>query len=155
MKRLDKYEIEQLSLIEDYIKDSGYKLTLQRKEILMEFIKNSQKHLSGEDIYEKLKTKGIGISTVYRNIKLFTDIDILKEIKFEQKSYYELKMFAKKPLHIHFKCENCDKIIDIVDRKIILKFVKINGLIEDIYSSEIFDADIMLHGYCKDCKTTK
>lgn len=61
-------------------------------------------------------------------------------------------MFAKKPLHIHLKCENCSEVIDITDEEIILQFIKMNGLIENKYIVEIFDADIMLHGYCEKCK---
>jgi hypothetical protein len=28
-------------------------------------------------------------------------------------NYYELKIYSKKSLHIHFKCSNCNSIIDI------------------------------------------
>ncbi|HSH36106.1 Fur family transcriptional regulator, partial [Schnuerera sp.] len=101
--------------------------------------------------YNKLKTEGIGISTVYRNINLFVDLDILKEFKIDETSYYELKMYAKKPLHIHFKCEECENLIDIKDRDIILKYLKINNSIEKKYGIQINDLDIMFHGLCSNC----
>ncbi|MCH3965960.1 MAG: hypothetical protein LKE46_17245 [Clostridium sp.] len=37
-------------------------------------------------------------------------------------SYYGLKIYSKKPLHIHFKCTNCNDIIDIDDSKNIVLF---------------------------------
>lgn len=152
MEEIARYKGEQLNLIEKHIKENGYKLTNPRKEILKLFIKNSQKHLSCEELYNVLKRKDIGISTVYRNIKLFKELDILKEIKLDEKNYYELKMFAKRPLHIHLRCEVCSQVIDIIDEEIILGFLKVNNLIEEKYKTEIFDADILLHGCCNKCK---
>lgn len=151
MNKLSSYESEQLCLLKKWIEKHGYKLTQQREEILLEFIENSQKHLTAEDVYFRIKGKGIGISTVYRNIKLFGDLGILKEIKIEDKSCYELKMYAKKPLHIHLICEKCGRIRDVDDKDIVLKYVKMNKLIEKTYEVEIFDTDIMFHGLCKDC----
>jgi Fur family ferric uptake transcriptional regulator len=151
MKKVNNYSEENFSLIKDLIEDAGYKMTYQRREILREFIKNKEEHLSAEEVYDILKNKGIGISTVYRNIKLFVDLEILKEFKVDDTSYYELKMFARKPLHIHFKCENCGDIKDIADREIILKYLKTNNLVEEKYFVEIYDVDVMFHGLCDNC----
>ena len=100
---LDNYQKENYNLIIDLIEKNGYKLTNQRLQILLVFIINNQKHLSVEEVNDILKYKGIGISTVYRTTKLFSNLGILKEFKVDDTNYYELKMFAKKPLHIHFK----------------------------------------------------
>lgn len=142
---------ESFLLIKDLIKDTGYRMTNQRSEILKEFIKNEGEHLSIEKIYNNLKYKGIGISTIYRNVNLFVNLEILKEFKVDDINYYELKMYARKPLHIHFKCKKCGDIKDIVDREIILKHLKTNKLIEEKYSLEINDVDIMYCGLCTNC----
>ena len=94
---------------------------------------------------------GIGISTVYRNLNLFVNLRILAEFKIDDINYYELKIYAKKPLHIHFKCEKCEDVKDIVDREIILEHLKIYNLIEEKYSMEINDVDMMYHGLCGEC----
>lgn len=151
MKKLNGWEKETLNLIENVIDRNGYKATNQRKEILYIFIKHNQKHLSAEEVYEYVKPEGIGLATVYRNIKIFVDLDIIKEIRVDDTNYYELKMYGKKPLHIHFQCENCGCIEDILDQDIILEYLRINRLIEDKQGCEIFDMDIMFHGLCKDC----
>lgn len=148
---LSSWEMETFDLIKNLIDRKGYKLTNQRKEILFVFIKNNQKHFSAEEVYVELKPEGIGIATVYRNIRILVDLDIIKEFKVDDTNYYELKMYAKKPLHIHFKCENCNRIEDIIDQEIILEYFKINKLIEEKQESKIFDIDIMFHGLCKDC----
>lgn len=155
MKELNEYQNENLSLIKDLIEGQGYKFTYQRKKILFEFINNSEKHLSAEEINDILKEERIGISTIYRTINLFTKLGILKEFKVDDTSYYELKMFAKKPLHIHLQCENCKEIVDVIDQEIILQFLKLNSIIEKKCKVEIHDADIMFHVLCNDCLDTK
>ena len=54
-------------------------------------------------------------------------------------------------MHIHFKCEKCGTIKDIVGREIILKYLKTNNLIEEKYDVEINDVDIMFRGLCDNC----
>ena len=151
MEYSNLYKENRILSIEELIKNAGYKITNQRSEILNEFIRNEGAHLSAENVYANLYDKGIGISTVYRNISLFVNLGILAELKVDHSNLYELKIFARKPLHIHFKCEKCQDIKDIVDRNIILKHLKINNLIEEKYSMEIHDADIMYDGLCDKC----
>lgn len=151
MDALTNWEKETVNLIEELVGKHGYKNTTQRREILFIFIKNQENHFSAEEVYEKLKGEGIGMATIYRNMNIFVDLRILKEFKVDDTNYYELKMYAKKPLHIHFKCDNCNCIEDIVDRNIILEYLKLNKLVEEKQDSEIIDVDIMFHGICKKC----
>ena len=151
MESLNLYKENRYLLIKELIKDAGYKMTDQRSEILKEFIKEEGAHLSAESIRDSLRCMGIGISTVYRNLNLFVNLRILAEFKIDDINYYELQIYAKKPLHIHFKCEKCEVVKDIVDRKIILEHLKINNLIEEKYFMEINDVDIMYYGLCGEC----
>lgn len=151
MDNISNWERETLLLIEDLINKKGYKLTNQGREIIYVFLRNDQKHLTAEEVHEKLKPNGVGLATVYRNIKIFVDLGIIKEFKVEDTNYYELKMYAKKPLHIHLQCEGCGNIEDILNQDIIFEYLKINQLIEEEQECEIHDMDIMIHGLCKDC----
>lgn len=151
MKGLNLYKENKFVLIRELIKDEGYKLTEQRGEVLKEFIKKEGTHLSAKSIYDSLHCKGIGISTVYRNLNLFVNLRILTEFKVDDTNYYELKIYSKKPFHIHFKCEKCEDVKDIVDREIVLEHLQTSNLIEEKYSMEINDLDIMYHGLCGEC----
>mgnify|MGYP002406743124 FL=1 len=151
MGNLSNWEEETLSLIEDFINKKGYKLTAQRREIIQVFLRNDQKHLTAEKIHEKLRDSGVGLATVYRNIKIFVDLGIIAEFKVEDTNYYELKMYAKKPLHIHLQCENCGNIEDILNQDIIFEYLKINQLIEEDKKCQIYDMNIMIHGLCRNC----
>lgn len=151
MDNISNWERETLLLIEDLINKKGYKLTNQRREIIYVFLRNDQKHLTAERVHEKLKPNGVGLATIYRNIKIFVDLGIIKEFKVEDTNYYELKMYAKKPLHIHFQCEHCGNIGDILNQDIIFEYLKINQIIEGEQECRIRDMDIMIHGVCKNC----
>lgn len=136
------------------IERNGNKFTLQ-KQIILKIILESNVHLSAKEIYGKVKGKNIGLATVYRNLKEFQESGIVKEINVNGISYYEMKIYSRKPLHIHLKCNKCDNIIDIDSRELNLKYLKLNRTIEAKNNIEIFDVDIMFIGLCSKCKEEK
>ncbi|SHH22888.1 Fur family transcriptional regulator [Tepidibacter thalassicus] len=137
--------------IKNLIERKGYKFTKQKRVILEELIK-SNTHLNSKQIYDKVKDRKIGLATVYRTLSLFSEIGIVKEINIDGVSYYELKMYSKKPLHIHFQCVKCNSIIDIDDNNLNLQYLKICREIENKNNVDIYDIDIMLVGICDKCK---
>lgn len=112
----------------------------------------SSSHLMAEEIYQRVKNDKIGLATVYRSLKLFERLGIVKEIPMDGVKYYELKIYSKKPLHIHFKCSNCNVIIDIDDADINLDYIKLNQKVEMKRELEVNDANITLLGLCKKCR---
>ena len=138
-------------LVKKLIEKKGFRFTNQRK-LILEQLFLTDKHLTAEDIYQRLKEFNIGLATVYRNVKIFSSIGIVKEIVVDGICYYELKIFSKKPLHLHFQCINCNDIIDIDEREVALEYLKLNKTIENTNGLEIYDANIMLVGLCKVCR---
>ncbi|NFH80157.1 transcriptional repressor [Clostridium botulinum] len=142
---------ENISFYKNLIKKHGYKFTMQKRIILLEVI-NSNTHLSVKEIYDRVKHNRIGITTVYRSLKTFNELGIVKEINVNGTSYYEIKIFSGNPLHIHFKCSKCNSIIDIEDNFLNLEYIKLNKKIEEKNNLEIDDLNIMLIGTCSKCK---
>lgn len=142
---------ENISFYKNLIKKHGYKFTVQKRIILLEII-NSNTHLSVKEIYDRVKHNHIGITTVYRSLKTFNELGIVKEINVNGTSYYEIKIFSGNPLHIHFKCSICNSIIDIEDNFLNLEYIKLNKKIEEKNNLEIDDLNIMLIGICSKCK---
>ncbi len=142
---------ENISFYKNLIKKQGYKFTMQKRIILLEVI-NSNTHLSVKEIYDRVKHNRIGITTVYRSLKTFNELGIVKEINVNGTSYYEIKIFSGNPLHIHFKCSKCNSIIDIEDKFLNLEYIKLNKKIEEKNNLEIDDLNIMLIGTCSKCK---
>lgn len=61
MKKRNGYEYKDIKLIKKLIEKNNCEFTYQRKEILIELIRNNEKHLNAEKVYGKIKHKGIGI----------------------------------------------------------------------------------------------
>lgn len=142
---------EEFLSIKKLIETKGYKFTVQ-KRIILEELFNTDIHLTAKEIYSKVKNQNIGLATIYRTMSLFTTIGIVKEIHADGMSYYELKMYSKKPLHIHFKCVKCNRIIDVDNTGAEIKYLKLNREIEESKKLQIHDANIMLIGLCDKCK---
>lgn len=130
---------------------NNIKNTKQKEKILLELMQSSS-HLMAEEIYQRVKNDKIGLTTVYRSLKLFERLGIVKEIPMDGVKYYELKIYSKKPLHIHFKCSNCNVIIDIDDADINLDYIKLNQKVEMKRELEVNDVNITLLGLCKKCR---
>lgn len=134
------------------LQSNGHKFTNQ-KECVLKILIESDIHLSAEEIYRKIiKNRTFGLATVYRNLKVFKELNIVKEIAVDGTNYYEMKIFSGKPLHIHFKCKKCNSIIDIDSKFSNLDYLNLNNRIEDENNLLIFDADIMLIGLCNNCR---
>ena len=130
---------------------NNIKNTKQKEKILLELMQSSS-HLMAEEIYQRVKNDKIGLATVYRSLKLFERLGIVKEIPMDGVKYYELKIYSKKPLHIHFKCSNCNVIIDIDYADINLDYIKLNQKVEMKRELEVNDVNITLLGLCKKCR---
>ncbi len=129
----------------------GYKFTLG-KQIVLETVLNSKTHLNAKEIYEKAREKHIGLATVYRALKVFNELGIVKEINIDGTNYYEMKIFSGKPLHIHFKCYKCNSIIDIDSQSVNFDYLKLNQKIAEDNNLEIYDSNIMFIGLCSKCR---
>lgn len=140
-----------LTLFKKIVEENDYKFTFQKKIILKAIIE-SKNHLNAREIYEKINIKNIGLATVYRNLKVFQKLGIVKEIGIDGVNYYEMKMFSRNPFHVHLKCNRCGSIIDIDTKAFSLDYIKLNEKIEKSNSIEIFDTDIMFMGLCSKCK---
>ncbi|MGK0466450.1 MAG: Fur family ferric uptake transcriptional regulator [Clostridium sp.] len=132
------------------LKNNGYEFTSQ-KQIILRTITNYNTHLNAKEIYEKVKEKSIGLATIYRALKVFNELGIVKEININGISYYEMEIFSGKPLHIHFKCCKCNSIIDLDSQTLNLDYLKLNKKMEKEKNLEIYDSNIIFVGLCSKC----
>ena len=142
---------ETIEYIKKLFKKKGYKFTIQ-KETILEVLLENKEHKNAKQIHDKVKNQNIGITTVYRTLNLFTELDIVKEINISGTSYYEIKIFSKNPFHIHFKCFKCNSIIDINNKDINLNCLYLKQKVESVSNLDIYDINIMFTGLCKSCK---
>ena len=143
----------ELQKIKSIIERENLKFTIQ-KQLILEALLSSKEHITINELHDKLKVNNIGIATLYRNLDSFKNLGIITEINVEGKAYYEMKIFGRKPIHIHFKCTNCGKIMDIEDNKLYHEYLKLNRLIEE-RDLLIYDSVFTFKGICSDCKKLK
>ena len=94
------------------LRKAGLKVTLPRVRILEIFEQSSKRHLSAEDIYNKIREAGdeVGLATVYRVLTQFESAGILMKQNFEDNySVYEL---VSEDHHDHMVCIDSGEVIE-------------------------------------------
>ena len=94
------------------LRKAGLKVTLPRVRILEIFEQSTERHLSAEDIYNKIREAGdeVGLATVYRVLTQFESAGILMKQNFEDNySVYEL---VSDDHHDHMVCLDSGAVIE-------------------------------------------
>ncbi|GAB6116815.1 transcriptional regulator ZurR [Thermoanaerobacter brockii subsp. lactiethylicus] len=128
------------------LKEHNYKLTPQR-ELILDIMLNQQGYLSVREIYEKVKEvfPQVSIDTVYRNLSLLKDINILNETTIGNNIMYVMR----KEIHSHtMRCLKCGKIFE-------LDICPLELWVNQIKDFEVVDHKIEIVGYCKNCRSNK
>ena len=98
------------------LRKAGLKVTLPRVRILEIFENSSERHLTAEDIYNKIREVGdeVGLATVYRVLTQFESAGILVKLNFEDnRSVYELSANPEfHDQHDHMVCIDSGSVIE-------------------------------------------
>lgn len=137
--------------INEKLKNSGYKLTTQRKLILENLMSHEGEHLTIEELYDIVKEdfKDIGLATVYRTMQLFEDIDVVSKLNLDEGCYrYELVHVDEQHRHHHLICIRCGKVTEV--KGDLLENLEDN--IEKMYDFHVEDHSVKIFGICSECK---
>jgi len=127
------------------LRESGFRLTLQRRELL-NIVESETQPLSIDEISERLKLSEGDLPTLYRNLNFFEEEKIFKRVFLNDgKVRYELSDLHRDHHH-HLVCENCGAIEDLETCLPASFFSEIEqqGFV-------INDHSLELYGSCKDC----
>ena len=100
------------------LKKAGLKVTLPRLKILEILEKNSERHMSAEDIYKETLDSGedIGLATVYRVLTQFESADLIIRHNFEGgHSVFELNEGTH---HDHMVCVDTGQVMEFHDESL-------------------------------------
>lgn len=122
--------------------------TSQRLKIL-EYLKKAKTHPTAEQVYCEVKKDlpAISLATVYKNLHLLAKQGLIKEVWLNNKHRFE----GKTCNHIHFTCNKCGKIEDILQKGMILYATKKIHL----KNKSIDCIKIIVEGRCKKCQQVK
>ena len=135
-------------IFREFITTKGLKTTKQRDVILDAFL-SSDRHMSIEELYLKLRAKNprIGYATVYRTLKLFAESGIAREIQFgDGQTRYE--HVAEGEHHDHLVCTHCGTIIEFENETI----EKLQDQVAETYGFLIETHKLELYGSCAKCR---
>ena len=129
----------------------GYKFTRSRKAMTELFV-STQDHLKPEDVHRLTKDQGVSLPTVYRNLDLMVRLGVIKEIEIHHDRFYELVLYSRKKLHMHFQCRICGQIKEYSNPDIFKSMIDQRDYLESVYGDDIDDITIIMKGTCSACK---
>ena len=118
----------------------------RQREMIYEYLKNSDQHPSAEMIHNDLKHKisGLSLGTVYRNLKLLEELGLARRaVIIEGTERYD----AICGDHIHFLCSGCGSIQDAANPDVqrIWQAAKLKG------NYRPHKLDLIFTGLCPEC----
>ncbi len=125
----------------------GLAVTHQR-QVLYEAMQRMHGHPSPEDVYHRVRKRipSISLATVYKNIHLFIESGILREVSLHHGS---LRVERNEHPHHHLICTVCKSITDIDE--IYLGLSAKPSRLPGGFLAERYAVDIL--GRCKSCQT--
>ena len=119
----------------------------QREEII-KVVKDSYNHPTAEEIYMIVKAKdpAVSRSTVYRNLGLLVEENMIKQIS--MKVGPDRYDYMRDP-HNHAMCTKCGKIFDF---EYSFEYEKLEKVIKEQTGIEISKDGIAFEGICDSCK---
>ena len=110
-KKKYKFEGEKAIFLE-HIQATGLRRTGQR-DLILEIFLSTEEHLTSEDLHILVHKKDptVGLTTVYRTLKLLTEAGLAREVRFgDNKTYYE--HHHNHEHHDHMICTECGRVIE-------------------------------------------
>ncbi len=123
------------------MKEEGLRCTSERINVLQE-IYRSNTHLDADEIFIRLRKKGIGISraTVYHTLDLLFRFNIITKIDLGHKhSHYEKAWGVAN--HLHIICQKCGKVSEATSGELAVMMEKLcaeNGFSLGSFSLQVF-----------------
>jgi Fur family peroxide stress response transcriptional regulator len=133
----------------DLCADHGLTLTHQR-QVLYEVMQTMPGHPSPEEVYAQVKQRipAISLATVYKNIHLFVERGVLKEVSLHHGSLrVELNSYS----HHHMVCSQCKTITDIDEED--LGILAAPQRLPGGFQAERYAIDVI--GVCAACQALK
>lgn len=134
------------------LKKNGLKVTNQRVEVLAALEGACGKHLTAEEIYDRVKCDfpEIGLATVYRTLQIFLELGLIDKVNLNDGYVrYEMVNEDKERMHHHHHlvCLKCGAVFSFEDDLL----DELEGRIEQSTKFHVIDHEVKFYGYCEKC----
>ncbi|WP_017753900.1 Fur family transcriptional regulator [Calidifontibacillus oryziterrae] len=128
----------------EILKDNGYKYT-DKRENMLQLFSDTNRYLSAKDVLDYLKANypGLSFDTIYRNLYLFSKLNILETTEINGEKHFRLTCDPNHHHH-HFICTDCGKTKQI-------HTCPMGNLIQEMDDFEITGHKFEIYGKCPDC----
>lgn len=118
-----------------------------QRDLVWSTLLEASDHPAVEDLRERLLEKGhrIGLSTIYRTLKILLDAGMIRQARLDGVTRYE--PIINQPNHIHFVCNQCGRTEEFPSPKIerLIRAETEKHDFEELYSR------YAIFGFCRDC----
>ena len=139
---------EELQVLRDHLVRMRLKRTEQRETILEVFLQ-SKRHLTVEELHNLVKYRdpSIGLTTIYRTMKLFCDCNLARANHFDEgRVRYEQQY--KTAHHDHMICTKCGEAIEFVNPQI----EKLQEKVARQFGFLMTNHRMEIYGLCQKCQ---
>ena len=128
----------------EILKDSGYKHTDKREKMLHLF-SDHNRYLTAKDVLEYLKEDfpGLSFDTIYRNLYLFEELNILEATDMNGEKHFRFTCGSIHHHH-HFICTDCGKTKQV-------HACPMSIIDHEMENFEITGHKFEIYGRCPDC----
>lgn len=125
---------------------AGVAVTHQR-QVIYETLQSIRGHPSPEEVYARVKKKvpSVSLATVYKNIHLFIESGIFREVSLHHGS---LRVETNAKPHYHLVCTSCKSITDIDAEE--LGFTSQARKLKGGFLAQRYSVDVL--GLCPNCQ---
>lgn len=139
--------VDESKSFREICQENGIAVTHQR-QVLYEVMKSMHGHPSPEEVYAKVRKKipAISLATVYKNIHLFVESGVFREVSMHHGS---VRVEMNGDAHHHMVCSRCKAITDIGEDE--LGLVAKRNKLPGGFLVERYAVDVI--GVCAKCQT--
>lgn len=97
------------------LSNKGYKYTQRRADLLALFDEDENRYFSAKEVQQRIKVvyPKMSFDTIYRNLKLFTEEQMLEETELDGEMMFRKHCDPEIGHHHHFICHNCGKALPV------------------------------------------
>jgi len=135
-------------ILKDILKGKDIRITRQREEIL-KIVYETGRPVTAKKVYTILRKKlpDIRLSTIYRNLNLLEEKDVLRKIELNVDNKESSFEFFQGEHHHHLVCIRCHEIIPLD-----CPLAKYEEKLQRETNYTIVDHKIKVYGICPECK---